>query len=416
MAKRTVLIAETNQEDAERISEIISSLGLRPVRAKAAKEVLALCQAGVDCMFIDIKSAEMRAPTLLPEIRKNSQIPIVVCTTDGTKKDVIFAMRHGCVDWVDKPVSAESVTQSLRRIARETKRQAGEAAVAERSKSRGLIKEIAERIREGNIALPEVPAVNTELKAVLKDVDVETSKIVDLIRRDASLTTRIIAQATSISYGSEGTAINGLETAVSRLGSATIANLIDEDEFFTFRSPAFKKVFDQVWKAHYMTAMLAKEISEKTEIGDPDETFLLAATHNVGELFLLRVCGELFQRHSNQVLSMDDVLSIIRDRHPAFGAGLLKKWEFPNTYITVANRHHDIEAYRGDELDKSVVQIMHIVNLACRLTEYAVGSYYSKPLGGPSIRDSHQALETSGEHRNEFRLRSEQLREEVQNY
>ena len=416
MAKRTVLIAEANQEDADLMFEIVSSLGLRPVRAKAAKEVLALCQAGVDCMFIDIKAAEMRAPTLLAEIRKNSQIPIVVCTTDGSKQDVIFAMRHGCVDWIDKPASADTVTKSLRRIARETKRQTTEAAGAERSKSRGLIKEIAERIREGNIALPEVPSVNMELRKVLSDVDAETSKIVDLIRRDASLTTRLIAQATSISYGSEATAISGLETAISRLGSATIANLIDEDDFFTFKSPAFKKVFDQVWKAHYITATLAKEISEKTEIGDPEETFLLAATHNVGELFLLRVCGELFQRHSNQVLSMDDVLNIIRDRHPAFGAGLLKKWEFPSTYIVVANRHHDIEAYRGDELDKSVIQIMHIVNLACRLTEYAVGSYYSKPMGGPSIRDSHQALETSGEMRNEFRLRSETLREEVQNF
>ena len=177
MAKRTVLIADTNQEDAARISEIISTLGLRPVRAKAAKEVLALCQAGVDCMFIDIKSAEMRAPTLLAEIRKNSQIPIVVSTTDGTKKDVIFAMRQGCVDWIDKPVSTDTVTQSLRRIARETKRQTSEAAVAERSKSRGLIKEIAERIREGNIALPEVPTVNSELKVVLSDVDAEDSMI-----------------------------------------------------------------------------------------------------------------------------------------------------------------------------------------------------------------------------------------------
>ncbi len=416
MAKRTVLIAEASQEDADRMFEIVSSLGLRPVRAKAAKEVLALCQAGVDCMFIDIKAAEMRAPSLLAEIRKNSQIPIVVCTTDGSKQDVIFAMRHGCVDWLDKPVSADAVTKSLRRIARETKRQSSDAAGAERSKSRGLIKEIAERIREGNIALPEVPSVNTELRKVLADVDAETSKIVELIRRDASLTTRLIAQATSISYGSEATAINGLETAIDRLGSASIANLIDEDDFFTFKSPAFKKVFDQVWKAHYITATLAKEISEKTEIGDPEETFLLAATHNVGELFLLRVCGELFQRHSNQVLSMDDVLNIIRDRHPAFGAGLLKKWEFPSTYIVVANRHHDIEAYRSDELDKSVVKIMHIVNLACRLTEYAVGSYYSKPMGGPSIRDSHQALETSGELRNEFRLRSEVLREQVQNF
>ena len=410
MAKRTVLIAEASQEDADQMFEYVNNLGLRPVRARSAKEVVALCQAGVDCMFIDIKCPEMRAPTLLPEIRKNSHIPIAVCSANGTKEDVIFAMRNGCLDWLDKPVTSESMTKSLRRIARETKRLSGEAASGtERSGARRLIKEIAERIRDGNIALPEVPAVNTELRAVLSDVDARRGKIVKTLRRDASLVTRIVAQATSI----DANAVKGLESAIRLLGNATIANLIDDDEFFTFRSPAFKKVFDQVWKSHHITAMLAMEISKKLELGDPEETFLLAVTHNVGELFLLRVCGELFQRHSNQVLSMDDVLNIVRDHHPAFGAGLLKKWELSGTYATIASSHHDIEAYRSADTDKSILNVLHIVNLSCRLTEYAIGSYYSKPLAGPSMRDSYDALEVSGENRNTFRRLAERLRDQV---
>jgi HD-like signal output (HDOD) protein/CheY-like chemotaxis protein len=411
VAKRTVLIAEANQEEADQMFKMVTSLGLRPVRARSAKEVVALCQAGVDCLFIDIKSPEMRAPTLLPEIRKLAQIPITVCTTGGTKEDVIFAMRHGCLDWIDKPVTTESMTNSLRRIARETKRLGGDAG-NERTGARRLIKEIAERIRDGNIALPEVPSINTELATVLADVDARRGKIVKILRRDPSLVTRIIAQATGI----DAAAVTGIESAIRLLGNATIANLIDDDEFFTFRSPAFKKVFEKMWKSHHITSMLAMEISKKLSIGNPEETFLFAVTHNVGELFLLRVCGELFQRHSNQVLSMDDVLNFVCDHHAAFGGGLLKKWELSGTYITIANSHHDTDSYQDTELDPSVVKILHIVNLSCRLTEYAIGSYYTKPLGGPSMRDSYDALEVSGENRNAFRRLAERLRDQVKEY
>ncbi|MCA9539691.1 MAG: HDOD domain-containing protein [Myxococcales bacterium] len=420
MTRRTILIAEPNDEDYQPLADLIAGFGLRPVRARAAREVKALFQAGatLDCVFIDIKHPEMKAPLLLPELRKRSQVPLVVVTTDGTKEDVIFAMRHGCLDWIEKPIDDNKVKNALRRVARESKRQTAEQTKEGGSGSnqtRGLIKEIVEKIRDGNIALPEMPRIVEELRGVLSDLTVETDKVIKVLEKDPSLAARMIATANTVTYGGRGR-ITDLRSAVTRLGNRTIDNLVQTaalQGMFTFRSPAFKKVFRTMWRGQFMTACLCRDIASALKVGDADEMYLLGLMHNIGELFLLRVFGELFQRHNNQVLSMDDVLNVIREWHTVFGAGLMKKWDMGDTFIEIARSHHDMESYRGDKLDAAAIKLMHIVNIAVQLTEVVGISYYAKSLPGPSIQDSYEAIGAPMDKRDEFRLRAEEMREEV---
>ncbi|MCB9541221.1 MAG: HDOD domain-containing protein [bacterium] len=417
MTRRTVLIADEDTAAADVLAAHVEALGLRPVRAKAAREVIALVKHGVDCMFIDIKSPAMKAPTLLPELRRHAaQIPIAVCTTDGTKQDVVFAMRHGCVDWLDKPIDEAAVTNALRRIARETRRAQTEAAdKAGGSPTRGLIKEIVEKIRDGNIALPEMPKVVDELRVVLADLTVETDRVIKVLEKDPSLAARMIATANTVAYGGRGR-ITDLRSAVTRLGNRTIDNLVQTaalQGMFTFRSPAFKQVFRDMWKAQFMSACLCRDVAIGCEVGDPDEMYLLGLMHNIGELFLLRVFGELFQRHSNQVLSMNDVLGVIREWHNVFGEGLMKKWDMGDTFMTIARRHHEMDAYRGGDVDPQVVRLMHVVNLGDQLTEIAGVTYYPKSLPGPSIQDSYDAIGCPIDKRDAFRIRAEEMRDEL---
>jgi len=410
-----VLIADPDQAAADQLAEMVQTLGLRPVRAKAAREVVALCKHGVDCMFIDIKAPALKAPTLLPELRKHSQLPIVVSTTDGTKQDVIFAMRHGCVDWIDKPLEEGKVKNALKRIARETRRQAADAQEKSGSQTRGLIEEIVEKIRDGNIALPEMPRVVDELRKVLSDLTVETDAVIKVLEQDPSLAARMIATANTAAYGGRGR-ITDLNSAVTRLGNRTIDNLVQTaalQGMFTFRSPAFKQVFRDMWKAQFMSACLCRDVARECAVGDPDEMYLLGLMHNIGELFLLRVFGELFQRHNNQVLSMNDVLGVIREWHCVFGEGLMKKWDMGETFMLVARRHHDMDAYRSSEIDAQVVKLLHVINLGDQLTEIAGVTYYAKSLPGPSIQDSYEAIGCPLDKRDALRVRAEEMRDDL---
>ena len=130
-------------------------------------------------------------------------------------------------------------------------------------------------------------------------------------------------------------------------------------------------------------------------------------------LSIRTIVGELFQRHNNQVLSMNDVLAVIREWHCVFGEGLMKKWDMGETFMQVARRHHDMEAFRGGDLDPQVIKLMHVVNLGDQLTEIAGVTYYAKSLPGPSIQDSYEAIGCSMDKRDAFRIRAEEMRDEL---
>ena len=59
MAKTTILIAEPDDEQFERLKGLVVDLGLKPVRAVRAAEVFALCNAGVDLALINTLAADL---------------------------------------------------------------------------------------------------------------------------------------------------------------------------------------------------------------------------------------------------------------------------------------------------------------------------------------------------------------------
>ncbi|MFQ5675749.1 MAG: response regulator [bacterium] len=64
----------------------------------------ALTKAGdVDVVFTDWNMPVMDGLTFVQELRKSSQIPVVMITTEGGQKEVLEAMKSGVNDYVVKP-------------------------------------------------------------------------------------------------------------------------------------------------------------------------------------------------------------------------------------------------------------------------------------------------------------------------
>jgi HD-like signal output (HDOD) protein len=419
MAKRVVLLADPNEEDRTRMAEILSAIGLKSVFGVSNTEILAHCDGGADCVIIDPALDEIDQATLFAEFEKRA-IPVLVVLGGGDRDDVLLALRSGCIDWLEKPVESEAVRAALRRVSKRTnvslvedKQQSGSAI------GRALIKEIAKRIRDGNVDLPEVPDVVKELNALLSNLEVEAEEVRKIIERDPSLSARLVATVNTATYGGkywEGR-ITDLQNCVTRLGNLAIRNLVQTEAMrgmFQFRSPAFKAVFEKMWRAQFMSACLARDVASAIEMEEPEEIYLIGLMHDIGELFLLRVFGELFQRQNNQILSMDEVLDMVRDYHCVFGEALMKKWDLGDVFCFVTRNHHDLEAYRSDDEESAAHRkMMHIVNLADQLVNYTGASYYSKPLPGPSLPDSYGALNVDAETKEKLRHKAEKMRADL---
>ncbi len=396
MSKRTIVIADPDDAQSEALATLIGDLGLKAVRARAPKEVLSQVDQGIDALFLDLKSPAMRGGHLLAELRRRPvPVPVVVCTEGGRKSDV---------------------TNALTRVAREVRRRADvSVAQAPSVQTRALVKEIIAKIKQGNMALPEIPSVVHELRRVLSDMTADSEHVLKVLEKDPSLAARIIATANTATYGGRGR-ITDLKSAITRLGNRTIAGIAQTAAFrgmFAFRTPAFKQVFKAMWQGQLVGACLARELCSEAKLKDPDEVYLAGLLHNAGEPFLLRVFAELFMRQNNQVLSMEDVLNVIREWHTVFGAGLLRNWEMDDTFEYIARRHHDIDAYDASQSGDKTFRMMHVVNIGDRMVELIGPPVYATPPPGPSAEDSFDALKLKPARFDHYRKRAEEIRDEL---
>jgi HD-like signal output (HDOD) protein len=420
VAKITICIADPDDGVSAKLEEILVSKGIRVVKSVDQASVQKVLASGVDALIIDTTAEAMMSAELIPHLGAQ-KTPYLVIAAEATREDVIFAMRNGCLDWLPKPVEAEALLESLSRVENRTGKKLLSAIAADEPPpaSRNLIRELARRIKDGNIDLPEVPQVLRELNVLLANLEVEADEVRNLIEKDPSLSARLVATANTAAYGGrnwEGR-ITDLKSTVTRLGNSAIRNLVQTEaikEMFTFRSPAFKAVFDKMWRAQFMAACLAREIALALEMEDAEEVYLIGLMHNIGELFLLRVFGELFQKQNNQLLSMDEVLTMVREYHTVFGEALVRKWDLGESFAFTTRNHHDLDKYNED--DEENVQnrkLLYIVNLANQLAIYAGCSYHKQTMPGPSLPDSYAFLEMPPEARETLRDRANTLYQEL---
>ncbi|MEE2786769.1 MAG: HDOD domain-containing protein [Myxococcota bacterium] len=422
MAKVIVVVADADQESREQLGQLIATLGVKVVYAQRKAEVLALINAGAACLFIDPISDEMGGgDTLMSVSTQKRTLPTVVISAGGERADLISAVRAGCIDWIAKPATEDSVRGAFDLIEKRTKKSLlpGSDSELAAPQARDLIRAIARKIKDGNIDLPEVPSILKDLNTLLDDLDVDVKEVQKIVERDPSLSARLVATANSATYGGklwEGS-ITDLPNTLTRLGNIAIRNLVHTEVIkgmFNFRSPAFKAVFEKMWRSHFLTACMCREIAVAIEVQDPEELYLMGLMHNIGELFLLRVLGEFFQKQNNQLLSMPEVLEMLRQWHTQFGESLINKWNLGDEFAYVARYHHDMgEYFNKDEERAEMRKNLHIVNLANQLGKHIGVSYYAKELPAPGLHDSYEAIGVPAEVRENLRKRVEEMADEL---
>jgi HD-like signal output (HDOD) protein len=100
---------------------------------------------------------------------------------------------------------------------------------------------------------------------------------------------------------------------------------------------------------------------------------------------------------------MDEVLSMVREWHTVFGAGLLKKWEMGDNIEFVAKAHHTPSAYTDEATSEDQKEMLYTIALASQLAEYSGHSYYSKGLYLPGIQECYEYLKLSTEAKDQLR-------------
>lgn len=148
MTKPTVFIVDDDAAIRDGLTMLMESAGLNAQSFDAATAFLDACpEAPAGCVVTDLRMPVVTGLELQERMLERAiELPVIILTGFGEVSAAVRAMKHGAVDFIEKPVDPETLLETVRSaLARDA-----QASTQRRqlSDARHLIEELTERERE----------------------------------------------------------------------------------------------------------------------------------------------------------------------------------------------------------------------------------------------------------------------------
>jgi HD-like signal output (HDOD) protein len=205
-------------------------------------------------------------------------------------------------------------------------------------------RQIENRLR-GCMCLPSLGSIENALKDLLNADQRYTSQIAEIIRRDPSLTARLLRLVNSVFYG-VSRPIKSIEEAVFYLGVRQIRQLamvtpIIED----FQKLAGAKGFPwrEFWRHCIGTALMTREVIDLVQSQKGEIDYVAGLIHDVGKIAMASAFPEHFEeiyhrRKGNGVDLLVTEREVLGIDHAELGALYLKRQSLPDMFIEIARK------------------------------------------------------------------------------
>ncbi|MBN2521881.1 MAG: response regulator [Bacteroidales bacterium] len=118
LSGKVILIAEDDNTNYAYLEEILHDKKVKTIRAKNGKEAVDLCKTNpeIEMVFMDIRMPELNGYEATKQILKfRKDLPIVAQTAYTYFNDIQKAMEAGCTAYIEKPISPETIMNSIRK-------------------------------------------------------------------------------------------------------------------------------------------------------------------------------------------------------------------------------------------------------------------------------------------------------------
>jgi HD-like signal output (HDOD) protein len=195
--------------------------------------------------------------------------------------------------------------------------------------------------------LPSLSSINRALQGLLLTEQRYTAQIAEIIRRDPSLTSRLLRLVNSVYYGLSSP-VNSIEEAVFYLGVRQIRQLamvtpIIEDFQRLTRQCAFP--WREFWQHCIGTAILTREVTTAVQFSSDESDYVAGLVHDVGKIVMAWSFPEHFTEiHRQAAAGARDLIEIENEvlglDHAELGALYLERQHLPELMIKSARFHH----------------------------------------------------------------------------
>jgi HD-like signal output (HDOD) protein len=232
-----------------------------------------------------------------------------------------------------------------------------------------LTRQQIENHLRGCPCLPSLGSIELALKELLGADQRYTSQIAEIIRRDPSLTSRLLKLVNSVYYGSSKP-IKNIEEAVFFLGVrqirqlAMVTPIIEDFQKLGGNKTIFP--WREFWRHCIGTALMTREVLDIFQPQKGEIDYVAGLIHDVGKIAMLSIFPDHFQEiYSRGKADGEDLTEIERNvlgmDHAELGALYLKKQSIPDTFIEVVRFHHEPEKSEGKSPVVCAVQVADLM-------------------------------------------------------
>lgn len=269
-------------------------------------------------------------------------------------------------------------------------------------------------------SLPSLGSINKALQGLLGAEQRFSAQISEIIRRDPSLTSRLLRLVNSVYYGLT-TPVNSIEEAVFYLGVRQIRQLtmvtpIIEDFQRLTRQCAFP--WREFWQHSIGTAILTREVISTVNVPNDETDYVAGLVHDVGKIVMAWSFPDHFAEIHRQAVQGTADLSVIEAEilgidHSELGALYLERHRLSEMMVTIARYHHQPEKAERYTQVAASVQIADLLlrseKIGCSGNYMPVTREQCLAASGwavlfPNAKEAEQAIARASLHRSLERL------------
>lgn len=276
----------------------------------------------IDVVVTDMRMPGMDGAELLKRVQQRSPSTLRMLLSGHTETQAAMRALNVAQQFLSKPCEPQLLVDTI------------EGAVALRNLlADPAIGEVVGRIKR----LPAAPHVFAKLNQALQDPNCDARQIGAILAEDPAMTAKVLHMANSAFFPSSSRAVTDLKTAVSRIGSTMIRNLVLAAEVFS--QEAGRVDVEALQRQALLSSLIAARVAAGR--ADADQAGIAGLLANVG-LLLPQPEGDPAQRFG----------------YAELGAYLLGVWGLPMAIVEAVAHHR--QPQRASQREFGLAGIVHV--------------------------------------------------------
>jgi len=320
----------------------LGRLGYRVLVAGDGQDALRQALAARPAVVVlDLRMPGMDGHAVLRQMKERGlDAAVVFASGHAEVDDVIQVLRGGGVDFLRKPWTPTELAAALARGFEVHARRARSPSDAPpppslRGSCSDLSKRLVDPLAREVAAIPSVPSVIAELRALVMNPEASIEKVASLVERDQALLARVLRLGRSAQYSGIGKSADA-PAIIRRVGLRQIHALVETvwmNTCFQIKDPRYLPYAARVARFALARAVAMRALAGPAR-ADPSAAYLGGLFADVGALFLLSAHA------ADGVEAPEIALEDVREHHEAAGGRLLAHWGHDGGVVRVAQCHH----------------------------------------------------------------------------